>query len=234
MKTVPKAGSGWAFLFSWVTLQIIIGILYLLLAENHPNVSAWSDSPQAYLLGVILGLGSGLFLLLVFLRPKSIADLFDLISLRFCVKEIQIQWVLWGAVVAVIVILLLPITPMKGGVLYCVIERGRREQTMFYVTTAHLIAAFLEEPIVRGFLYKAFRESYGRVVAITIVSMLSILTQFSTLAGSLVVGTISVLGMCILLCWCFEKTRNLANCILCHLTYNVCLFTYDWLRAENP
>jgi len=41
---------------------------------------------------------------------------------------------------------------------------------------------------------------------------------------------IGIFSMCLLLCWCFEKTKNLTNCILCHFAYNACLVIYDWSK----
>jgi membrane protease YdiL (CAAX protease family) len=90
-----------------------------------------------------------------------------------------------------------------------------------------LIAPFFEEIVFRGFLYGAFRSSYGIVfstVATMVISSyfhwgLFMISPFGMLCGT-------ILG--IFLCWVRERTGNTWVCILCHAAYNATV-TRQWM-----
>ncbi len=154
------ASRAWTFAASWIAAQIIFGVLFGLLTDEYPSLDRWKGSPLDFFVLSIIGLLLGLFLVFVFLLPKSIRQLIELIRLRISGKDIQFIWAFGGGIVAVIVLLLLRLSPATPNAIVRAIEHGRQDGKTFYVSLALLVGPFLEEPIMRGFLYQAFRGSY--------------------------------------------------------------------------
>lgn len=82
-----------------------------------------------------------------------------------------------------------------------------------------LTPLILEEPLLRGFVYKAMRNRYSVVVSTTIVVVCSLL--FHTGNFVLVPGFISLIVFEFVLCVLRERAGSLWPSIACHTTYNV-------------
>jgi membrane protease YdiL (CAAX protease family) len=84
---------------------------------------------------------------------------------------------------------------------------------------AALLAPFFEEPAMRGFAYKAFRNSYSIAVSICFVVAIALVFHFGqtyrSLHGCLVIGALNV-ALCVLR----EKHLSLWSCIACHFVFN--------------
>lgn len=94
-----------------------------------------------------------------------------------------------------------------------------------------LVGPIVEESIVRGFLYRAFRRSYGITVSISAILVVAIFNHPGTFAASL--SLFLLLGVSqILLCLILEKTDNLWNCIACHCVYNA-VVACAWLMQSS-
>jgi len=91
-------------------------------------------------------------------------------------------------------------------------------------------AAFAEEPVYRGFLYKAFRGSYSTTASVIIVVGYTAFThwnQFRYFGWA----AISLSAITVVQCYLREKSDSLWDTILCHLVYNVSgLFISGLLR----
>jgi membrane protease YdiL (CAAX protease family) len=82
-----------------------------------------------------------------------------------------------------------------------------------------LAAAFVEEPVYRGFLYKAFRGSYAMTPSVMIVLGFTAYThwaQYQYLGWAV----ISLSSLAIVQCYLREKSDSLWDCIFCHLVFN--------------
>ena len=94
-----------------------------------------------------------------------------------------------------------------------------------------LVAPIIEEIIMRGFLYRAFRDRYTIGPSVLTIVAVSMLTHPGVLRASpwlfLLLGVLQAM-----LCLIWEKTRNLWSCISCHLAYNVTVTT-AWLMESS-
>jgi membrane protease YdiL (CAAX protease family) len=91
-----------------------------------------------------------------------------------------------------------------------------------YLVALLLIGPVAEEIVMRGYLYQAFRGSYGVAASIVWTLGIAAVTHFDVIAGS----SITLFLLMILngiLCILRERTSSLWNCILCHLAYNATL-----------
>jgi len=98
---------------------------------------------------------------------------------------------------------------------------------VFFVTFVVSLGPFYEETVFRGFLYKALRETYGRILSTCVIVGLVAYFHRDTLARSLwAAGCLGALW--ILLCMVREWTGSTWNCVLCHAAYNaVQVFTWQ-------
>lgn len=72
---------------------------------------------------------------------------------------------------------------------------------------------------MRGFLYRAFRESYGIAFTVAIIVMTATVTHWRVMRASPWLFLLLAVLQSIL-CLILEKTNKLWNCIACHVTYN--------------
>lgn len=93
-----------------------------------------------------------------------------------------------------------------------------------------VMAAFWEEPVYRGFVYKAFRGSHSVMVSTAIVIGITAYThwnQYSHFGWAV----ISLSSWMVVQCYLREKSDSLWDCILCHLVFNASgLFIAGTLR----
>jgi membrane protease YdiL (CAAX protease family) len=100
----------------------------------------------------------------------------------------------------------------------------------FFLAPLILLAPLFEESINRGFLYKAFRSSFGMGISMVLIMTWTAYTHWSQYHQSLLAAfDLSILT--IVQCYLREKSDSLWDCILCHLAYNGSgLFIYGVLR----
>jgi membrane protease YdiL (CAAX protease family) len=82
-----------------------------------------------------------------------------------------------------------------------------------------LMAAFVEEPANRGFLYKAFRSSIPVPISMIFVVMYTAYrhwAQYSYLG----VAVITLSAITVAQCYLREKSGSLWDCIICHFVFN--------------
>jgi len=72
---------------------------------------------------------------------------------------------------------------------------------------------------MRGFLYRAFRNTYGFVGATTFVLLVAGFTHMDVVFKSLW-GLFFIMSGNVAFCYVREKSPSLWDCILCHVAYN--------------
>ncbi len=82
-----------------------------------------------------------------------------------------------------------------------------------------LVGPFLEESMMRGFLYPAFRGSYPRMASTAIVVAMSLLMHPDGLSSPGIL-TLLIISLNAVLCSLRENSVSLWDCIICHLAYN--------------
>ena len=104
------------------------------------------------------------------------------------------------------------------------LAEGLGINNVIYLNIILLLAPFWEEVIIRGYLYKAFRQEYS--VAETICCILAItVVAHNSLMRSAPFGGCALLILNIILSLFREKEKSIWNCIICHFVYNaICVF----------
>lgn len=82
-----------------------------------------------------------------------------------------------------------------------------------------LLAAFWEEPVNRGFLYKAFRGSHSVPVATVLIVAWTAYTHWDQYRH-FGWAVISLSALTVVQCYLREKSDSLWDCIFCHLAFN--------------
>ena len=101
--------------------------------------------------------------------------------------------------------------------------RGATANHRSYFTLLVIWVALIEEIILRGFCYKAFRGSWGVAQSTTCVLFIDSLIHWDVISSGkmLAIFLFVVIGIC--LCVVRERTNSLWNCILFHFVYDAIL-----------
>lgn len=83
-----------------------------------------------------------------------------------------------------------------------------------------LYAAFWEEPVYRGFLFKAFRGSYSVLISTALVIGFTVYMHWDEYF-QFGLSAILLTAFTMVQCWLREKSASLWDCILSHLVYNL-------------
>jgi membrane protease YdiL (CAAX protease family) len=95
-----------------------------------------------------------------------------------------------------------------------------------YIAYLVLLVPFYEETAFRGFLYRAFRGSYGVVPSVFFVVCVHSYFHWGLLSRPL--SFISVVTGAVFLCLIRERTASLWNCVLFHAAYNATVTLHWW------
>lgn len=87
-----------------------------------------------------------------------------------------------------------------------------------YAAEVVLLTPFYEETVMRGFLYKAFRGSYGVLASIAVILCANTWFHWGLISEPLSFAMVNLGAL--LLCLIRERTGSLWNCILFHCAYN--------------
>jgi membrane protease YdiL (CAAX protease family) len=89
----------------------------------------------------------------------------------------------------------------------------------FFALKSIVIVPFYEEVVTRGFLYRAFRASYGVFLTTGFIVVFAAYFHWGSVSRSLYsFGCLALLWA--LLCIVREQTGSLWGCLLCHAVYN--------------
>jgi len=79
---------------------------------------------------------------------------------------------------------------------------------------------------MRGFLFRAFRNTYGFLFATVLILVLTGLGH--DIISKSLAGFALIMSVNLALCFIREKSNSLWDCILCHLAYNSTLNLLTW------
>jgi len=88
-----------------------------------------------------------------------------------------------------------------------------------FVVYSAILSPFCEEAVIRGFLYRAFRGSYGIFVSTLLVLCIQVYFHWGLISHDWIALFLLLAGG-ILLCLIREYTGNSWNCVLFHAAYN--------------
>ena len=94
-----------------------------------------------------------------------------------------------------------------------------------YAAAVVVLTPFYEETVMRGFLFKAFRGSYGVPTSVAVILCANTWFHWGLVAKPMSYAMVSLGAL--LLCLIRERTGSLWNCILFHCAYNT-VATLGW------
>jgi membrane protease YdiL (CAAX protease family) len=204
-----RSRQAWLFVFlTFVITQVISGGL-LLLAINFSQIARFLQSPIGSALVSVAGL---IFLLAITLLVAKVSRISQF-KLAFAFVHPSEKELL--------VSIGLGIFLQCAGIYFSSgdLTHLRLSHSISVGTLVVLLAPFFEEPAMRGFLFKAFRNSYPLIPSIGLTTGASLLFHWGEIYHSFdALIVISLLN--IVLCLIRERTRSLWNCVACHLAFN--------------
>lgn len=224
---------------SWVCLGALFGsqlvalVIVAIALEFSPKFRYWIETPYGQFFIFALSGLAALLVVLFFAHPQSPLDFLNLFELKSIREGISYFVVVVGFVFGIIGVFIAQAElvgfPEKFYLTRPFIHQAGLKKHLF--TILLLVGPVFEEIIMRGFLYRAFRKSYGISLSIFIVVLVSTLTHRSVMIVSVWVF-LFLTALHIILCLILEKTCNLWNCIICHITYNATL-ACAWLLGTS-
>jgi membrane protease YdiL (CAAX protease family) len=218
------ARSAWTWVFAQLLWWFIATKGLLAVEQFDPNIAKWILAHFTYYNVAVTILTDGWLLLAAYWcsKSKTVPDFWNGVGL--CRKPTLTG--LFFALAAIGLAFISIIGAMKGltggnWVAEVFANRGRATWS-FYVIYACSVTPFAEEVAERGFLYRAFRGSYGIPISIALIVCLDIFFHWQIALHSVFTfGCYSAFA--ILVCVVREKTKSTWNCILCHAVYNAVL-----------
>jgi membrane protease YdiL (CAAX protease family) len=211
-----KARDAWKCIAMMVIFSFLFQFFERALASHFPAFRRWHGEGLGYLLVGILYNLTFLLTAFYFARTDSIASFIDATGLRK--KPSDYVW--FGIVFTVLLRAGSYFIREKTGITgnsYALYKHAIGTERVFYAAPI-LLAAFWEEPFMRGFLYKAFRGSYPIWTSIALMVVFNAITHSMYLRSIFATFTLSC--MTVMVCYLREKSGSLWDCILCHLIFN--------------
>lgn len=214
--------------------QIAIAVLALAGCVVSPGFAYWIMRPWGVVSLTVLGGLVALGVVYLFLRSRSAGEFLRQLGLRFPPRDVSIPLVLLGLALGLAANYLATRFPAEAAVnpaFQKPFANGSHEGAYLY---AVMLAAgpFIEELVMRGFLYQGFRKGYGVPVSVASLVLLGTLTHWRAATASVWYFLILAL-LQVALCLTLEKTKNLWNCIALHVAYNA-VIAYFFLKAKFP
>ncbi len=214
--------------------QIAIAVLALVGCVVSPGFAYWIRNPWGVFCVTAIGGLVALGVIFLFLRPRSVGEYFRRLGLRFPPHDVSIPLVLLGGALGLAANYLSSRFPAEAAVnpaFQKPFANGSHEGACLFAVM--LVAGpFIEELVMRGFLYRGFRKGYGVPVSVASLVFLGTLTHWGAATASVWYFLILAL-LQVALCLTLEKTKNLWNCIALHVAYNV-VIAYFFLKAMFP
>ena len=96
------------------------------------------------------------------------------------------------------------------------------ESIWFLIVTSAVIGPFVEEIMTRGYLYRAFRASYGTMPSTGLIICFSAYFHAGSMSHSVFTAVLLV-SLWLILCLLRERSGSLWNCAFCHGIYNAAI-----------
>jgi membrane protease YdiL (CAAX protease family) len=217
----------WTALDAWkclgviVVLEFVASLVFRGLYLRLPAFGSWFAGPIGYLSSYVFLFVTELLVAVYFARTETPATFWK----AFGFNRKPSHYVLFGVAAAFAISLFRHIMVLNGfgkGVprpeLHLFRITPGVERYLFLVPTV-ILAPVLEEPIYRGFLYKAFRGSYSILPSVLLIVAWTAMTHWPQYSHSLLAAfDLSVLT--VIQCYLREKSDSLWDCIFCHLIFN--------------
>jgi membrane protease YdiL (CAAX protease family) len=201
-----------AWFFAGVTflLSALVAGVLVALASIFRSSAGFLETPAARATSSVFGLFVIFGVSLAFAKVKSLNEFIPAFGLtRPDEREILI------AVAVGLLIQFVGIAIFNGGLSHLQFVRSFQPAIL-----PVLLAPFLEEPAMRGFAYKAFRNAYSVTVSICLVVAMGLMLHWGQVSHSLY-GFVVLASFNVALCLLREKYSSLWNCIACHLAFNL-------------
>jgi membrane protease YdiL (CAAX protease family) len=213
----------WICLGALLGSQLVVFVVVAITLVLSRSFRYWIGTSLGHFSIFTLGLLAALLVALMFSRPKSVSNFLDIFELKSIRGSISCSAIIVGLILGCIGVFAAQTLPAglseKAWVTRAFIYQVGLAK---YLPIIALLAdPFCEEIFIRGFLYRAFRKSYGVYLSIFMIVLVAMLTHPVMRASVWVFLVLSTLQ--VILCLILEKTRNLSNCIICHFAYNATL-----------
>lgn len=218
----------WLCLAALFGSQIALLVVVVVFWGLFPGFKYWVNSPfGAFFITAAGGLAA--FLVVVaFAHPKSLAGFLKVFEFASIRKGISYYALVAGVVLGLAGVFLTRIGGVESSERYLtkpfIYQPGPEKHLL---TILLLVGPLFEEITMRGFLYRAFRERYGVSFSIFTIVVVAAITHLGVTTKSLSISLLLTV-LQVILCLFLEMTRNLWNCIICHVLYNATLIS-AWL-----
>jgi membrane protease YdiL (CAAX protease family) len=235
-KSVEGGEVRWRSRNAWQCALALILLNFVLLSftrfgmrHSRGFASWWGHTPLA--LAVSVAMQGGLFLVVTFYfsEAPSVRDFVERSALAR-----RPTFMGWGLVWVAIGIGLADLYGMARGLTSASGASSRGyyfsltgAAFSFSILKSILIVPVYEEIVFRGFLYRAFRGTYGAIPSTGIIVCLSAYFHWEAVSHSLFT-TACLVSLWILLCFVRERTGSSWDCILSHEAYNA-VVSRHWL-----
>jgi membrane protease YdiL (CAAX protease family) len=215
-----SARDAWKCILVLICFEFISAFILSWLSFFYAGLHNWLHSESGYFLLSIFYSGIYLFAVAYFARTESWKTFFE----GFGLNRKPSDYVWFGMVFAIVVVFVSHFIFSHGwvkGYAPFDIKAFRRDVTSerYFYLAPMLLAPFFEEPVFRGFLYKAFRGSYSITVSTILILAVTCLAHWSQYSHSML-SAISISSVTIIQCYLREKSNSLWDCIFCHLAFN--------------
>lgn len=228
--------------FRWTAREGFIGALALILSslalnqmlrigyETSPGFANWvrTNSYLAELTFMFLRLWLWLFVTWLCSRSQSIYGFVH--SAGFGLRPTLSGWLL-ALVVAVptgfLDLLLAKRSWIHQNAPAVAYEKTNQVIWWFFIVYTVIMSPFVEEILMRGFLYRAFRGSFGIVSSIAAIVGIQTYFHWGLVTNDLVALLSLTMGG-VVLCIVRERTASTWNCVLFHSVYNAVVMR-QWL-----
>jgi membrane protease YdiL (CAAX protease family) len=233
MRSKSRTLRPWLYVVALFGSQLAVLIVVVAFWGFFPSFRYWVGTPLGTFCFVAAGGLSALLVVLLFAHPQTLLDVLDIFEFQSLRQGISYFPVIAGFVLGLTGVFLERVELAGFAEKYPLtkpfIHQPGPEKHLF--TIILLVGPVFEEIIMRGFLYRVFRESYGIALSISIIVLVTTLTHWGVMTASpWVFLLLAALGAT--LCLILEKTRNLWNCIVCHCGYNATVVA-AWLMGTN-
>lgn len=219
-----NARDAWRYLFCLLVVELCLFIVMVLLVRAVPSLFRLIHRPEGVFIIVSSEGLSALAIMLWQTHTSSVAAFIALLErfgLLVSPGKLGIAGVLLGIALGTLGSYLAslgmaPHNPITEGLVTAQpVER-------LWLTALILFVPFVEEVIVRGFLYRAFRNSYSFSVTTILVLLLAGVGHWGVVSKSLT-GFGLIMALNAVLCYTREKGQSLWDCVIGHLAYNATL-----------
>lgn len=229
-KIREKKSNPWINIFALFFSQIALLLLIAICCWIFPQkINLLSTSIGA----ILLVLMSGVFALgtvILIIRPSSVHEFLDYFDLRLNIREIKVISLPLGFCLgfAGVILSKYNLVDSSGNPGFSQIFKESNFYIKYFFALALIVFPFIEEIVMRGFIYRTFRDYYGMLFSFGLVFLIALVIHWSSMTAS-VSAFLIICILQVVLCYIYEKTNCLWNSIICHATYNATLGIHDLL-----